>query len=257
MYAQEALHPNSAEEKLAQEQTPTGRDSTSSSSKSSADINDPTERRKRQFLFHKNMAEKIEKWKRTLSNDDSHIKHASKHVQALSRQTVEAFIRKQRQMEAKSKIMDTNLSGARAEARNPLLKKNKPGQEESDEEEVEDSPATEKGGILKVVYYDHLDYVICGHESKKISVWGYDENAFKFVPSGITDDSNNGDGVDDNNVTSRLSGLVCKYNLNGHEDAVTALASFKYKGRHILVSIFILEYFEQEVSNPTDTKYFY
>lgn len=75
-------------------------------------------------------------------------------------------------------------------------------------------------------------------------VWGYNEDAFKNVPSSAPANEEevllDGGAIPDmtnDGVSNRVAGLTCKFTLSDHRDAVTGLTAFQINNRHYLVNV--------------------
>lgn len=72
-------------------------------------------------------------------------------------------------------------------------------------------------------------------------VWGYNEDAFKNVPSSASGQDEEGANpvpdMTNDGVSNRVAGLTCKFTLSDHRDAVTGLSAFQINNKHYLVRI--------------------
>ena len=96
----------------------------------------------------------------------------------------------------------------------------------------QDTGKSIKPSILKLVYYDPLDLLLCGFEDSKIGVWGYNEDAFKNVPGnqGNGHSNSNSNGTKDG-VSNRVAGLTCRHMFQEHRDAVLAICPLAYNSK--------------------------
>ncbi|KAJ3326052.1 hypothetical protein HDV06_002437 [Boothiomyces sp. JEL0866] len=94
-------------------------------------------------------------------------------------------------------------------------------------------------GVVSMIYYEELDYLISGYEDSKIRIWGYNEETILYnqdPKSSIDKDLIDSKNIQDEAVTSRVAGMTLKETLNEHKDSVTALVCFKKDNNHWLLS---------------------
>ncbi|KAJ3124143.1 hypothetical protein HK098_001370 [Nowakowskiella sp. JEL0407] len=180
------------------------------------------ERRRLQAALHRRVNAKLDMWKRTANEDEFALASTlssdgqhEKQLELMSGAAVAAYKRKEMQMKG----------GSRQQMIAPERKKL--------------SILASKPGVISLIYYEELDFLISGYEDSKIYVWGYNEEAVKFVPNeeNVEMDVNlEGGGMGNDSVTNRVAGMTLKYVLQDHKEAVTALACFNNGGSHWLLT---------------------
>ncbi|KAI8611101.1 WD40-repeat-containing domain protein [Chytriomyces sp. MP71] len=173
----------------------------------------PEERRKRQNALHKQITEKLDRWKRGLEED---INKQDNQVELMSSDAKRAFKRNQTKLKTglaldKGMDRDGKMAGL--------------------------SIKGSKQGVLTLFYYEDMDLLVSGYEDSRIRVWGYNEEAVKYVPDeGERTTETDPMGVSNESVTNRVAGMTLKYTLSDHKDSVTGIACFFRDGRHWMIS---------------------
>ncbi|ORY40968.1 WD40 repeat-like protein [Rhizoclosmatium globosum] len=173
----------------------------------------PEERRKRQNALHKQITEKLDRWKRGIEED---MKHQDQQVELMSRDAIRAFKRNQSKLKTELQIAKGFDDSASLNAAKNV-----------------------RQGVLAMYYYEDMDLLLSGYEDNKIRAWGYNEEVVKYVP----EEGEKGDkdasaepNLSNESVTNRVSGMTLKYTLNDHKDAVTGIHCLYKDGRHWMIS---------------------
>ncbi|KAI9348234.1 quinon protein alcohol dehydrogenase-like superfamily [Obelidium mucronatum] len=180
---------------------------------------DPDERRKRQNLLHKQITEKLDRWKRGLEED---MKNQDQQVELMSRDAVRAFKRNQTKLKTELQISKGPGGGGAGEV------------------DVAGGKSARQG-VLSLYYYEDMDLLLSGYEDNRIRVWGYNEEAMKYVPDDAEKAAEKEVSADQNgnlseSVSNRVAGMTLKYTLNDHKDAVTGIHCLNKDGRHWMIS---------------------
>ncbi|KAJ3011791.1 UNVERIFIED_CONTAM: hypothetical protein HDU68_001525 [Siphonaria sp. JEL0065] len=182
---------------------------------------DPEERRKRQNALHKQITEKLDRWKRGLEED---MRNQDQQVELMSKDALRAFKRNQTKLK-------TELGGKGGGA----------GDLEGGGGPVNAGKGARQG-VLTLYYYEDMDLLLSGYEDNRIRVWGYNEEAVKYVPDDAEKQTEKEAAAADPNgnlsesVSNRVAGMTLKYTLNDHKDAVTGIHCLNKDGRHWMIS---------------------
>ncbi|KAJ3139429.1 hypothetical protein HK101_003641 [Irineochytrium annulatum] len=215
----------------------------------------PEERRKKQAALHRRVSENLDAWRRggaSHQEEGDPLRGGENQVELMSAEALRAFRRRQSRIRTQGKdkkevSRDAIGSGGGAGAKGfGGLGGDAVGEWRRSVEKGEacqwngpSGGAHGKGyakpGVLSLCYYEELDLLVSGHEDSKIHVWGYNEEAVKFVPveAGEREKDAAGDpgGIGDS-VTNRVAGMTLKYSLTDHREAVTGVACFFKDERH-------------------------
>ncbi|KAJ3217607.1 hypothetical protein HDU67_007549 [Dinochytrium kinnereticum] len=161
----------------------------------------PEERRKKQAALHRRVSEKLDFWKRGLDED---LKNHENQVELMSADTLRAFRRKQLKLKTQLLNRKEGETGKRSPPPGVVAK------------------GGGRPGALSMSYYEDLDLLVSGHED---SVWGYNEEAVKYVPDDGDKDKDQSEGLANDSVTNRVAGMTLKYTLSDHKEAVTGLTT--------------------------------
>ncbi|TPX59029.1 hypothetical protein SpCBS45565_g07846 [Spizellomyces sp. 'palustris'] len=178
---------------------------------------DPEERRKKQAALHKRVTAKLNSWERVEEDPASTL--------LLTQDALRTLRKKDHEIDPENKI---------------LKLKNNRSLEGLDDVRRKSQDEPSKPGVVSLLYYEELDLLISGFEDSKLHVWGYNEEAVKFVPEEAFNDKDK-EGVDPtglaaDGVTNRVAGMSLKYTLEEHKGAVTGIACFARDGTHWLLS---------------------
>ncbi|KAJ3086653.1 hypothetical protein HK100_008637, partial [Physocladia obscura] len=180
----------------------------------------PDERRKRQTLLHKQINAKLDKWKRAVFDEESRNNSAdNQQVELMSRDAIRVFKRGQTKLKTEMQIRDGLVDSDAANGIGPggtMVGR------------------TGKQGVLAVHYYEDLDLLLSGYEDSRIRVWGYNEEAVKYVPD--DGEKQKDEQSTSESVTNRVAGMTLKYTLSDHKDSVTGIQCFQKDGRHWMLS---------------------
>ncbi|KAJ3240215.1 hypothetical protein HDU81_004352 [Chytriomyces hyalinus] len=174
----------------------------------------PEERRKRQTALHRQIVEKLDRWKRGLEED---MNKQDNQIELMSSDAVRAFKRNQTKLKTELQISKTFETEVKTGS--TALKPS-------------------RQGVFSLFYYEEMDFLMSGYEDSRIRIWGYNEEAVKYSP----DDGDKGEkeaaeaGLSSENVTNRVSGMSLKHTFNDHKDSVTGISCFHRDGRHWMIS---------------------
>ncbi|KAJ3330631.1 DExD/H-box ATP-dependent RNA helicase dhh1 [Blyttiomyces sp. JEL0837] len=207
---------------------------------------DPEVRRKKQAALHRRVSEKLDSWKRGLEED---LKNHETQVELMSSDTLRAFKRKQ--FKLKTQLHSNPRVEVAFEATDPLAEilggksggtrgSMRPGDTQSSGKDwANNQKTTTRPGVLTLVYYEDLDLLVSGYEDSRINVWGYNEEAVKYVPDDMDKERElevNANGIANDSVTNRVAGMTLKQTFNDHRDAVSGIACFQKDGSHWMIS---------------------
>ncbi|KAJ1558347.1 hypothetical protein HK096_002054, partial [Nowakowskiella sp. JEL0078] len=188
------------------------------------------ERRRLQAALHRRVNAKLDMWKRSIIEDEFALVSSTgsgeaansggggqdKQLELMSGEAVAAFKRKELQLKSES---NSSMRAILGDAKKKVIK------------------APPKPGVVSLVYYEDLDLLISGYEDSKIYVWGYNEDAVKYVPKDEAEKEKDvHDGFANDSVTNRVAGMTLKFTLQEHKEAVTGLICFCKDGIHWLLT---------------------
>ncbi|KAI9091859.1 WD40-repeat-containing domain protein [Phlyctochytrium arcticum] len=179
---------------------------------------DPELRRKKQAQMHKGVSAKLRSWERVEEDPASTL--------LLTQSALRTLRRKDHDIDPENSILKIRKQKAELGARRAARGM--------------DDDRNSKPGVASLLYYEELDLLISGFEDSKIHVWGYNEEAVKFVPEEGSNEKDiefvDSSDLANDGVTNRVAGMSLKYTLEEHKSAVTGISCFQRDGIHWLLS---------------------
>ena len=108
-----------------------------------------------------------------------------------------------------------------------------------------EAAAAKRNSILRMEYYEPLDYLICASHDGRVcrfsylklahltnaDLMGYDKEILKYVSEGKGDGENDEDGRND-----RVAGMMLRHVLENHKAPVTGFTCLFYEGTHYIIT---------------------